>query len=241
MKPNYTIVGACVACAFVALPLQAQTQRDLGSHQHGLASLNVVVDGSTIFIEFESPWANLTGFEHSPSTEEQHALLNDALVQLGNADSLFSFPDSEGCTSQTINVVDTLSSGDSHEEHHDDDHEESHDEEHHEDAHDEDSHDEDSHDEHHEDSHDEDSHDEHHEDAHDEASHEEHDEDSHSDLLVEFAFECADIDSVDQLTVNLFTYWPGIETLTGQLATGTFQSSFDLTAGSNTIDLKTSN
>ena len=188
MKPTYTILALCIAGALASAPLHAQTQRDLGSHQHGSASLNVVVDGSIVYIEFESPWANLTGFEHSPSTDQQQALLTAALEQLDDADSLFKFTGGEGCTGETTSVVDTLSSKDSHEEH--------------------------------------DEHDEH--------------EDSHADLLVNFAFECVDIDEVDQLTVNLFDYWPGIETLSGQLVTASQQSAFTLSEQSNTIDLAVS-
>lgn len=37
------------------------------AHQHGVAILEVAVDGGTLRLRLESPLNNLAGFEHAPS------------------------------------------------------------------------------------------------------------------------------------------------------------------------------
>jgi hypothetical protein len=46
-----------------------------GTHQHGNAQMNVVVEGSSVAAEFTSPLYNLVGFEHEARTPEEIALM----------------------------------------------------------------------------------------------------------------------------------------------------------------------
>lgn len=62
-----------------------------GAHVHGVAILNMVLDGNTVFIELESPAVNLTGFEHAPVSEEQKAAFRTTQQTLATANQLFSF------------------------------------------------------------------------------------------------------------------------------------------------------
>lgn len=47
-----------------------------GAHQHGLARLDVVLDGSTLLIGLDSPLVNLLGFEHPPRSEPERAAVS---------------------------------------------------------------------------------------------------------------------------------------------------------------------
>ena len=165
----------------------AQTERELGSHEHGAAFLNIAVDDGQVFLELESPWDNLVGFEHAPSTDEQHDLVDNAMALLNQPEQLFSF-DGGGCVAGDATVESGMASGD--DEHaHDDDHDKDdhHDEDAHGDDHDKDDHhDEDAHGDDHDkdDHHDEDAHGDDHDkdDHHDEDAHgDDHDKDDHHD------------------------------------------------------------
>ena len=76
-----------------------------GAHVHGEAVLNVVQEGTTVYIEFESPAINLVGFEHAPINPEQKAALSNARQILAATDCLFQF-DATQCLleSKEINV-----------------------------------------------------------------------------------------------------------------------------------------
>ena len=61
-----------LALPFALLPLAAMAHdhdhdhaehASLGAHEHGVAQLNVALDGNTLEIELESPAMNLVGFE----------------------------------------------------------------------------------------------------------------------------------------------------------------------------------
>lgn len=211
----------------------AQTERDLGAHEHGAASLNIALQDNLVVVELESPWNNLIGFEHAPSTDEQHAMVDDAMALLNDPASLFSFVGTD-CTPTETFIESSLeaSEHDEHDDHddehkddHDDDHknEHAHDDEHegeHKDEHDHEHEDEHEHDEEHdndhkdEHGHDDDHDDEHHDDDH--ADHE-HEGDVHSEVLGSYTFECADADQLTAVNADLLTTWEGIEDLSVQL------------------------
>lgn len=62
----------------------------LGAHEHGVAQLNVALDGNTLEIELESPAMNLVGFEHAPSSDADKAAISQARSQLEKPLALFS-------------------------------------------------------------------------------------------------------------------------------------------------------
>lgn len=62
-----------------------------GAHVHGEADLLVAQDGNKIQIEFQSPAANILGFEYTPKSKEEHKKLDAALIQLKKASDLFDF------------------------------------------------------------------------------------------------------------------------------------------------------
>lgn len=131
LRPNLTSLVMSIAVVCPLGVLQAQTERDLDSHQHGAANINVVIDGGTVFVEFESPWNNLVGFEHKPSTDAQRQAVDNAMQTLAKPAKLFVFNDSALChvsSAEVKSTLDTDAEHDDHKEEHDDHHE--HDDEH---------------------------------------------------------------------------------------------------------------
>lgn len=61
------------------------------AHVHGEARLHIAAEGDRLYAEFESPAANLIGFEHRPENPEQKALLERAAHTLAGADRFLRF------------------------------------------------------------------------------------------------------------------------------------------------------
>jgi hypothetical protein len=71
---------------------QAGEHRQHGTHEHGVAHLNVAVEGSELAIELSSPAANIVGFEHPPQTQAQKEQVKEARKKLEAAQTLFELP-----------------------------------------------------------------------------------------------------------------------------------------------------
>ena len=222
-----------LATLFVATTsvLNAQTERELGSHVHGIANLNVAIFDSSLLVELESPWDNMVGFEHAPNTDEQKAMIDDALKHLNAPDKLLDVQGGN-CLLQEAVVESTLSMMD-------DDHD--HDGEKHDEHHDEHDHDGEKHDEHHDEhDHDGEKHDEHHDD-HDGHDHDEHDHDAdgseHSSVLATYRYECKEIAELKAVDVTLFSVWSGFEDIDVQAVGSKGQTQVELNPGNTMIDL----
>ena len=68
---------------------QAEETRHHEAHEHGVASLNVAVEGNNVYMEFFSPAANIVGFEHHPRTHDQKDAVKEAVKKLQAGDALF--------------------------------------------------------------------------------------------------------------------------------------------------------
>lgn len=62
----------------------------LGAHEHGVASLNVALDGQTLELQLESPAMNLVGFEHTAKSDADKAKVAAAKAELEQPLSLFA-------------------------------------------------------------------------------------------------------------------------------------------------------
>jgi hypothetical protein len=69
--------------------IQAEEKRLHGAHEHGVANLNIAVEGNNVYIEFTRSAANIVGFEHHPRTHEQKDAVKDAVEKLLKGDALF--------------------------------------------------------------------------------------------------------------------------------------------------------
>ncbi|RHW19947.1 DUF2796 domain-containing protein [Pseudomonas jilinensis] len=98
----------------------------LGAHQHGVANLNLVLEGSALAIELESPADNLVGFEYLPSTDADKAKVREAMASLRQADALFQFPAAAGCSLDQVELQSPLFSAVEHSHKHDHGHAHTH-------------------------------------------------------------------------------------------------------------------
>ena len=215
------------------------TQRDLDSHEHGASTLDVVVDNQQVFVDFQSPWMNLVGFEHQPASEEQLSSMTTALQTLETgASTLLSFNSDANCTLQVATVNSTVKveidqaaasnhtgEHDEHADEHKDDHDDEHADEHH-----------DEHADEHKDEHDDEHADGHH-DEHADEHHDEHDEVAHSEVTASYEFSCQQPEDLAELSVALFSTWSGISDIDVQLAGPGGQSFVELDSDNTTIDL----
>ena len=227
MRITLTSAACCLTGLFLVNPVAAQVKRDLDSHQHGASSLNIVIENSTVYLEFESPWNNLVGFEHEPSTDEQREAVSQAISLLEQPLSLFSPDGDSACVVASIDIESTMSAEGSHSDH---DHGDEHDDEH-------------GHDDKHAEHDDEHGHDDEHAKHDDEHGHDDehahHGSDTHSEVLVQYSYECESISNLASIDVQLFQHWSGIEQLEVQMAGPSGQSAIEINASQTVIDLAT--
>ncbi|MFK3775759.1 DUF2796 domain-containing protein [Pseudomonas sp. NPDC089406] len=96
-----------LALPFALLPLAVAHAHDdhdhdhahgtLGTHEHGVAKLNVVLDGNTLELELDSPAMNIVGFEHAASTDADKAKVAAARQLLEQPQKLFGLAQAAGC------------------------------------------------------------------------------------------------------------------------------------------------
>ena len=201
------LMAGALLFAYSSTGAKASETRQHGAHVHGIANLNVALDGNNLMIELDSPSANIVGFEHAPENEEQAHAVHEAMELLKNGEKLFGFTEQAGCTLHDAHV-DTDMETDHHDEH------ESHDQHNEKDAHDE--------------------HDDH---AHAEKDHDHEHDSTHSEFEVSYHFECAQPDKLKSIEVKLFNEFPGFERIDAQVLTGKGQSAAGLTAKSPEISL----
>lgn len=88
-------VSVLLLAAGLLLPAVAAAQH---AHEHGVARLNVVLDGRTLVVQLESPLDNLVGFEHAPRNDRQRAALRKMEATLQAGDRLLRPSPDAGCT-----------------------------------------------------------------------------------------------------------------------------------------------
>jgi Protein of unknown function (DUF2796) len=74
------------------------------AHEHGVATLNVVLDGKKLVVQLESPLDNLVGFEHAPRNDKQRAALAKMEENLQAGDRWFKPAAAAGCTLRDVKV-----------------------------------------------------------------------------------------------------------------------------------------
>ncbi|MDD1977908.1 MULTISPECIES: DUF2796 domain-containing protein [Pseudomonas] len=70
----------------------------LAAHEHGVARLNVVLDGKALELELQSPAMNLVGFEHKASSEADKAKVAAVRAQLEKPLALFTLAKAAECS-----------------------------------------------------------------------------------------------------------------------------------------------
>lgn len=218
------------------LMLTGVTAAQQSAHVHGIATLNLAMEGDELEIEFVSPAGNIVGFEHEAVTATERRAIRDAVEQLRKGNELFDLPLAASCSLQVAAVEhghgeeEKREDGHGQDAKHDDGDEHRHagDEEH--DTHS-------GHDAEHDDGDEEHGTHSGHEDGdeHRHAGDEEHgthsghddgdehrhageDGDTHSEFHVRYRCECNG-SAIETIGVRLFEYWPRIEAIRVQALT----------------------
>jgi hypothetical protein len=74
------------------------------AHVHGLARMNLLVEGQKVEIELATPLANLVSFEHEPETDAQRKEVRDMAAVMRKADALFVLPAEARCRLQEVSL-----------------------------------------------------------------------------------------------------------------------------------------
>ena len=208
-------------------------RRELGAHEHGAAALMIAWSGSDVAIDLQTPSYNVLGFEYTPTSNEEKALLMESVSAL-EAGGLLLLSSDAGCTLVSASVQTTLLEESHGEEEHDEDGHDSDEGDHGEEGHDEDGHDSDE-EAHGEEDHDEDGHDSDEEDHGEEG----HSEAVHSDIDVSYNLECQAPENIVELDASeLFVQFPNFEGIQVQWVSDTQQSAADLTPDNPVLQFK---
>ncbi|MEF9899505.1 MAG: DUF2796 domain-containing protein [Pseudomonas sp.] len=109
-----------LALPFALLPLavaQAHEDHDhdhdhahasLSAHEHGVARLNVALDGKSLELELESPAMNLVGFEHAASSDSDKAKVAAVRAQLEKPLVLFTVDKAANCSESALDLQSPL-------------------------------------------------------------------------------------------------------------------------------------
>lgn len=110
MLKKYLLSSVTIIVVMATGPLlstiQAGEHHHHDAHVHGVAHLNVALEGNDLYIELTSPAANIVGFEHDPRTQNQEGAVQEAIKQLKKGPRLFI--QSSGAACQMVEAkVDT--------------------------------------------------------------------------------------------------------------------------------------
>ena len=100
-----SLLGASLAASLWTLPLFAAEVRHAEGHVHGIAEINIVVEGKRIVVEFNTPTEGIMGFEHEARTDGERKKRDAALKTIESRFNEMVVLDSRlSCKSQPGNV-----------------------------------------------------------------------------------------------------------------------------------------
>jgi hypothetical protein len=74
------------------------------AHEHGVAKLDVVIEGPTLTIELDTPLDNLVGFERAPRTQAERQRVEAMSTRLKTPDTLFRTDAAAGCAAKAPTI-----------------------------------------------------------------------------------------------------------------------------------------
>jgi hypothetical protein len=114
MIRTISLIAAGLAAA---LPAYAEERREAGAHEHGHGRLDIAIEGKKVSMALAVPGADIVGFEHEATTDEQKAKVEKAKAALADALAVFAFPAAAGCKLTEAKVE--AGAGDEHDHKHD--------------------------------------------------------------------------------------------------------------------------
>lgn len=94
--------AAALALLLISLPAWAGK-----AHEHGVARLDIAVDGAQVTVALQAALDGLVGFERAPRTDAERATVAGAVARLRDPAALFRFEPAAGCR---VDGAPTLSS-----------------------------------------------------------------------------------------------------------------------------------
>ncbi len=178
------------------------------AHEHGVAYLNLALDGEQLLLEFHAPAADLLGFEHAPRNAHEQSLTTALSTRLQQGSWLLTLPDEAHCR-QTVGNVVTGHATEGHDDHHDHDDHQGHNDHHDHDGH----------------------------QGHEEHDHQEEDAE-HSDWMAAWQYLCQSPEHLTELSWQGFEHLPSITELRVQGVVGSKQFARTLTTSRSTLSLQ---
>jgi len=120
------IVMAQTNSAPVIANLPVEIAPTLDKHVHGIASLDIAIEGNELSLELDSPAFNLVGFEYEAKTDEEKAAVNKMRTLLDTPLVLFGIPQESKCVLTTHEVEIPVAGHDHPHDDDDDDHDHEH-------------------------------------------------------------------------------------------------------------------
>ncbi len=80
-------------------------EREVGAHLHGHGTVNMAIEGSTVWIELEAPGSDIVGFERAAESDEEIAAVAGAMALLESPLQLFALPPAAGCSVASATVA----------------------------------------------------------------------------------------------------------------------------------------
>ena len=105
-----------------AFPAIAEDARELDAHEHGVGTLNIAIDGTTVAMAFEAPGVDIVGFEYAAESGADLAAIDAAVSTLGAPLDLFVMSDAANCS--LVDAQAALEGEDGHDDHDEEDHNE---------------------------------------------------------------------------------------------------------------------
>lgn len=93
-----------LAALLVAAPALAGQDHAHHAHVHGIAKLEVAVDGGNLSLHLESPMEGVLGFEHAPRNDKERAAVAEMRNKLADAGKLFAPTTAARCTLKSVQV-----------------------------------------------------------------------------------------------------------------------------------------
>jgi hypothetical protein len=219
MKKTFSLIA--LAAAF---PAFAEDARELDAHEHGVGTLNIAIDGTTIAMAFEAPGADIVGFEYAAESDIDLAAIDAAVATLDAPLDLFVMSDAANCS--LVEAQAALEGEDGHDDQSEDDHADAEHDGHVDEGHD---------------NHTDEDHEEHADEGHDDHGDEDHaehaDEAGHTEFHAEYTLTCGDPDALTNITFAYFEAFPNAQEVEVQVISASGAQAFEVTRDAPVLDL----
>ena len=85
------IISSAILCMSTQSFAEGNGHESHQAHIHGVAEMTMILQNNEFLINFESPSANIVGFEHQPETNEQNNAINAAILDLQDPTNWLQF------------------------------------------------------------------------------------------------------------------------------------------------------